>query len=303
MTEIVTEHTQEEAPRRVVVGVDSSENSARAARWAAAEASSRGVPLVLVHALHLPTGASLPLEPPEYAERCREDGRKLLDTCAGDLQREFPKLRIDQELSDYSAARTLSSLSLEEALVVTGTRGRGGFSGMLLGSVSRKLAAHAHSPLVVVRVEQPEDVLNEVVVGIEPEQPESAIRYAFSAAERYGAALHAVRTWLPRATYAGPMGTYFSDFAEIRNEERRSVEQLLAPFRSSFPGVKIEITAARGNPVPILIEAARDTRLLVVGAHRHRGPLSVGAGYTVDGLLAHSPTPVAVVPTQDTTAH
>ena len=53
----------------------------------------------------------------------------------------------------------------------------------------------------------------------------------------------------------------------------------------------------RGNPVPLLIEAAHDTRLLVVGAHRHHGPLAVGAGYVVEGLLAHSPTPVAVVPT------
>jgi nucleotide-binding universal stress UspA family protein len=108
---------------------------------------------------------------------------------------------------------------------------------------------------------------------------------------------HAYGAAFDNPTYSGPPGTYFSDFTEIRNEERRAVEHLLSPCRSSFPGVRIEITAARGNPVPILIEAARDTRLLVVGAHRHRGPLSVGAGYTVDALLAHCPTPVAVVPT------
>lgn len=292
----MTDSREEEAARRVVVGVDSSENAARAARWAAAEAVSRGVPLAVAHAINLPAGASLPLEPPEYAERCREDGRKLLQLITDSLHRDFPKLQIDTELSDYSAARTLTSMSLESALVVAGTRGHGGFTGMLLGSVSHKLAAHTHSPLVVVRGDQPEAVLNEVVLGVEPRQPDAAIRYAFAAAQRYGAVLHAVRVWLPQAGYSGLMGTYFGDFTEFRNEERRDIEQLLSPFRSSFPDVKIEITVARGNQVPILIEAARDTRLLVVGAHRRRGPLAVGAGYTVDGLLAHSPTPVAVVP-------
>jgi nucleotide-binding universal stress UspA family protein len=293
-----TEITDEETTRRVVVGVDNSDNSARAARWAAQEAAGRGVPLTVVHAVHLPTsGAARPLEPPEYASRTRAEGARLLDQAASSLRAEFPKLQVDIELSDLSAARTLNTLSLESALIVTGTRGHGGFAGMLLGSVSRKLAAHAHCPLVVVRGEHPQDVLNEVVLGVEPGQKESAIRYAFAAAQRYGATLHAVRAWQPRATYSGPMGSTFSDYTEIRNVEHKAVEHLLEPFRSSFPSVKTEITAERGNPVPILIEAARETRLLVVGAHRHHGPLAVGAGYVPEGLLAHSSTPVAVVPT------
>jgi nucleotide-binding universal stress UspA family protein len=287
----------EKTPRRVVVGVDGSENSARAAVWAAREAVARRVPLTVVHALHLPDGAALPLEPVEHAQRQREQGGKLLDLVARNLRDEFPDLEVETELSELSAARTLSTLSLESALVVTGTRGHGGFAGMLLGSVSRKLAAHAHSPLVVVRGEQPEDVLDEVVVGIEPGQPAEAIRYAFDAAQRYGAVLHAVRAWWPRSTYTGPMGANFSNFEQIRKQETEAVERLIDPFRTAFPGVKVEVTATRGNPVPVLTEAARDTRLLVVGTHRYYGPFSVGAGYVTEGLLAHSPTPLAVVPT------
>jgi nucleotide-binding universal stress UspA family protein len=289
--------SNEETPRRVVVGVDGSENSARAAAWAAREAVSRHVPLTVAYALHLPDGAAAVLEPVEHAKRQREEGGKLLDRVARDLRAEFPDLEINTELSELSAARTLNTLSLESGLVVTGTRGHGGFTGMLLGSVSRRLAVHAHSPLVVVRGDQPEDVLDEIVLGVEPGQPTEAIRYAFDAAQRHGAVLHAVRAWWPRSTYTGPMGTNFSDFAQIRTQEREAVEHLIDPFRPAFPDVKVEITATRGNPVPVLIEAARDTRLLVVGTHRHYGPLSVGAGYVVDGLLAHSPTPVAVVPT------
>jgi nucleotide-binding universal stress UspA family protein len=60
--------------------------------------------------------------------------------------------------------------------------------------------------------------------------------------------------------------------------------------------VDVSTAAMRGNAVPMLIEAARGSRLLVIGAHRRRSPLSVGAGYVLQGLLSHSPTPVAVVP-------
>ena len=291
------EFREEEDPRRpVVVGVDRSENAARAARWAAREAIARRAPLTVVHALHLPTDASIPLEPPEYAEKERKAGAEFLETVAHDLRAEYPALEIATEVSDLAPARTLNTLSLDAALLVTGTRGHGGFAGMLLGSVSRRLAAHAHCPLVVVRGYEPQDPIDEVVVGIENDEPAEPIRYAFDAAQRYGAALHAVRAWAPRPTYAAPAGPFFAELEEIRAEERKAIDSLLTPFRAAFPDVRVQITAARGNPVPVLAETARDTRLIVVGSHRHRGPLAVGAGYVVDGLLAHSPTPVAVVP-------
>jgi nucleotide-binding universal stress UspA family protein len=167
---------------------------------------------------------------------------------------------------------------------------------MLLGSVSRKLAVHAHCPLVVVRGEPGETVLDEVVLGITPDQSTKVLRFAFAAASTYGATLHAVRAWAPVTIYTGPTGGYAEDLTARKAEESKDVEQLLAPLRTAFPEVKVEVSIERGNPVPLLIEAGRAARLVVVGAHRHRGPLAVGAGYVVDGLLAHSPTPVAVVP-------
>ena len=164
---------------------------------------------------------------------------------------------------------------------------------MLLGSVTHGLAAHGDCPLTVVRGLEPEDVRNEVVVGVgeDPVESRSALAYAFAAAQRRDASLHAVRAWRPMESQRGA-----PDFTEIRERERQAVEDLLEPLRPSFPDVNVEISAEHGNAVPVLIEAARQVRLLVVGAHRRRGPFSVGAGYVIDGLLAHSPTPVAVVP-------
>ncbi|HTJ67681.1 MAG TPA: universal stress protein [Actinospica sp.] len=294
----VNEIRDEESTGRVVVGVDRSENSGRAARWAAREAVARGVRLTVVHALNLPSEAARPLEPIGYADHEREAGGRLVALVARDLRADFPELELDTEVSDLSAARTLNTLSLEATLVVTGTRGHGGFAGMLLGSVSRSLAAHTHCPLVVVRGDEPADVIEEIVLGVERDESADAIRYAFEAAQRHNAVLHAVRAWSPRPTYAAPTGPFFAELEEYRDLESTSVGELLAPFRSAYPSVKVEITATRGNPVPVLVETARDTRLLVVGARRRHSPLSVGAGYVVEGLLAHSPTPVVVVPSQ-----
>lgn len=72
----------------------------------------------------------------------------------------------------------------------------------------------------------------------------------------------------------------------------------LKPLRDEFPDVNVHLDAAEGNAVELLLGAASRARLLVVGAHRHRGPLAVGAGYVVDGVIAHSPVPVAVIPTR-----
>jgi nucleotide-binding universal stress UspA family protein len=63
-----------------------------------------------------------------------------------------------------------------------------------------------------------------------------------------------------------------------------------------YPDVEVRIQAREGNAVDALNDAARGARLLVVARHRRRGPLAVGAGYVTDGVLAHSPVPVAVVP-------
>jgi nucleotide-binding universal stress UspA family protein len=249
---------------------------------------------VLLHAIKTPD-VFVP-EQADLVSRVREEGRTLLRHIAEHLHTGFPDLQLTAEISDLTPAHALAELSENAALVVTGTRGHGGFAGMMVGSTSRKLAAHAHCPLVVVHDGLPADTLEEVVLGVEPDQDVAPIRYAFAAAARYGALLHAVRVWHPRAVYSTVAGGFCEDLNETRSAEIEAVYKLLGPVAASHPEVKLEVSAGRGNTVPVLIEAARGSRLLVIGAHRHRGPLAIGAGYVVDGLLAHAVTPVAVVP-------
>ncbi len=278
----------------IVVGVDSSDNASRAAAWAAREATDRGLALVLVHAVDLPGGAGAAAEPPGWADARREAGRKLLDRVRGALHEQFPELPVTTEVSDFSAAKSLVIMSGHAQFVVTGTRGHGGFAGLLLGSVSVKVAAHAQCPAVVVRGEEPGEPRDEIVLGVERGEPEAPIRFAFATAARLGAKVRAVRAWAPEPMYGGYY--YAAETGAAEQQMVNDIEAALKPVREDFPDVEVSTYVSRGNTVPTLIEAARGSRLLVVGAHRHRTPLSVGVGSVVHGLLSHAPTPVAVVP-------
>lgn len=283
----------------VVAGLDGSECSELAAAWAATEADRRGLGLLLAYALPLPDPAFVPAAAIASDEHRHSEARELLEREAEALRKRFPGLAIDTLIREESPADFLGALSKAAALLVTGSRGHGGFAGMLVGSVSRKLAAHASCPLVVVRGEPSSDVRDEVVLGIGPKPSPAALRFAFQAAREYGATLSVARAWWVAGVYGGlavPAGMYVNQHDTFRASAQAGAEESVRPFIAEFPDVKVRVAAPEGNTVPALVDAARGARLLVVGAHHHRGPLSVGAGYVVEGVIAHGTTPVAVVP-------
>ncbi len=134
----MTENTATErvqTAERIVVGVDFSENAARAADWAACEAADRGTALHLVHALDLPNALGELIEPAGYAKAGHKAGEDLLAGLVGAIREKDPALTVTSEVSELGAAESLMELSRNAQLVVTGTRGHGGFAGLLLGSV------------------------------------------------------------------------------------------------------------------------------------------------------------------------
>jgi len=278
--------------RRVVAGVDSSDNAARAAAWAAREAADRGLSLHLAHAMNFPAPADMITEI-GYVEAAEKQALGLLGPMARELGERHPALTVTTEICEKSAPEMLVALSRGAELVVTGTRGHGGFAGLLLGSVSLKTAAHAHCPAVVVRGQRRDDAFDGIVLGVEPHEAEAPIAFAFQSAATLETSLHIVRAWWPAPSYGG---FAFDDTAASEQREAEEVARLIKGAQEQYPDVQVTTEVVRDNAVPALIKAARDARLLVIGAHRRRSPLSVGAGYVVQGLLSHSPTPVAVVP-------
>ena len=140
---------------RIVVGIDGSPESKEALRWALAEAKLRGARLRVVHTWVVPYIAAGPgLDPVldagmiENAERLAEDlVRGELDEVAA----ETAGLDIERAVVEGTPAAVLLEAAQGADLLVVGSRGRGGFAGLLLGSVSQQCAHHAPCPVVIVR--------------------------------------------------------------------------------------------------------------------------------------------------------
>lgn len=134
---------------RVVVGVDGSERSLEALRWAAAEARARDAELDVVHAWRVPmmTAPSIFSAVPDLS-MLEEVGRTVLDAAVADAG--LADTRVRPHLTNASAAQALIDRADRAGLVVVGTRGQGRVTGALLGSVSRQLLHHAPCPVVVI---------------------------------------------------------------------------------------------------------------------------------------------------------
>jgi nucleotide-binding universal stress UspA family protein len=139
--------------KTVLVGVDGSPSSRTALGWAAAEASDHQADLVVLnvweHTLTLPLGSGSvsPRELPDTSEGAAE---KLLGVIREELG-EDPPVRVQPRVAQGNAAQVLIEHSIDADLLVVGTRGHGGFTGLVLGSVSQHVAAYARCPVTVVR--------------------------------------------------------------------------------------------------------------------------------------------------------
>lgn len=141
----------EAAQGRIVVGVDGSEASQAALRWAARQAQLTGERLVVVAAWEYPTSFGwAPAYPSDWDPE--GDARKALAEVVDQvLGAERPE--VDLEVAEGHPAPILVEASQDADLLVVGSRGHGAFAGMLLGSVSEHCVSHAHCPVVVVRQE------------------------------------------------------------------------------------------------------------------------------------------------------
>ena len=138
----------------IVVGVDGSVASDAALRFAAAEARIHGCRLVATHAWYLPVLVSSayavapPIDPHEVEVAAKEELTRALDRVLG--PEPGLDLQVDSEVLHGQAAEALLERAIGARLLVVGSRGRGGFAGLLLGSVSQQCAIHAPCPVVVV---------------------------------------------------------------------------------------------------------------------------------------------------------
>jgi nucleotide-binding universal stress UspA family protein len=135
----------------VVVGVDGSDPSVEALRFAAAEARFRGLPLRVVHAWMMPVTGSWPAGPGLDREPFERQARGTVERALAAVGSELAGLAVETIVELGSASAVLFGHCTADDIVVVGSRGQGGFRGLLLGSVSQQVVLHAPCPVVVVR--------------------------------------------------------------------------------------------------------------------------------------------------------
>lgn len=149
----VVRGTEEHAADRIVVGVDGSEGSRRALELALAEADLTGRAVTALYAFRInpvPGRELGPQDPPRGSAQVWESDRWVAEAVAG-AQDKFPDVELTREAVPVPAGRALADASTTADLVVIGARGRGAFTGLLLGSVTRSVLHHATCTVLVAR--------------------------------------------------------------------------------------------------------------------------------------------------------
>ena len=138
----------------IVVGVDGSPGGKAALQWALAEARLRHAPLRVVHAWMFPYAAVgygfVPMIDQGLNDELARNAKSLVEKMLAEAGSEIDGVEVQTEIVEGAAARVLLEQAEDAELLVVGSRGLGGFKGLLLGSVSQQCAHHAHCPVVVV---------------------------------------------------------------------------------------------------------------------------------------------------------
>lgn len=286
---------------RVVVGYDGSESSTRAAQWAAGEARVRGRGLTLVHAILPPVttgGLGVGLPPSlDLIEQMERHAKEQTDAFGATLT----GIDVRSVVSVGSPSAVMLEASEAADLVVVGSRGRGGFTGLLLGSVGAQVAAHSACPVAVIRQLAP-DGASTIVVGIDGSPAaEAALAFAFDEASRHGWSITAVHAWDVPAydLLIVPNGPVPVPLTDVADDEVRLTAEVLAGFRDDYPDVDVQEHLVRSPAVQALLTASTDTAMIVVGTHGHGPAMGALLGSVSNGLLHKATVPVVVVPPID----
>lgn len=264
-----------------IVGIDGSTGAERALRWAVALAQHRGGAVTAVHAYPVPANLD-----PRLAQQVDEEAARLADEVVSEAISgigEAP-VRIDREIravSEGNTAQALLEAASDADLIVSGSRGIGGFFGLVMGSVSMQLVSHAPCPVGIVpgadRGGEPVAEGGRVLVGVDgSEHARRAVDWAVDEVRRGGGTLVMVAA---------------SD--DVREREgKETIEKLRAHVPDD---VAVEEQPVIGTPAEVLINRSGDARLTVVGSRGRGGFRGMLLGSVGLQLAQHAQSPVVIV--------
>ncbi|MEV8531807.1 universal stress protein [Streptomyces sp. NPDC051211] len=299
----------------ILVAVDGSEHSLRALEWALLAGRAAGAEVVVAHVV--PDHAQLWQARREAVLGEPGPGGEAPDPIAAYVRTSLegreglPPIRYAS--LEGAVPQALNKQAEQARMLVLGSRGRGGFASLLLGSTSRACATTAPCPVVVVphsargaggRDDTAEGSAGRVVVlGVNPsETDDRAIEFAFEQADALGARLLAMTAFhdpvSPLPLIGVPMPAVpDEDVAPLLREIERAQQERLAPFTGTYPAVRTDSLVGPGDAAGQLVAQSETADLLVVGRHRRRRHAdSLLMGSVANAALLHASCPVAVVP-------
>jgi nucleotide-binding universal stress UspA family protein len=269
----------------ILVGIDGSDSAWRALEWAADEAARSERSILVAHA-----GDASPVgnDPESF-------GTELLEDAITQLAENYPAVVVRTILVESDPAELLLELASQADMVVLG-RGRHSLPLLRLGSVTDKVLAEARCPTVVLDGAQPKPS-NTIVVGTSDSAGGmAALRFACDEAQRRGANVVAVRSWVAREYRLAASAALPITFPDIWERAERAVaEHCVAAVQDEYPSVSIH-TVVTGAPVEIALEGeARDAAMLVLGCRRGDDGILPRLGPVASWAVHHCACPVVVV--------
>jgi nucleotide-binding universal stress UspA family protein len=230
----------------------------------------------------------------------------ILRAAAARVTQCHPGLAVNTTAAVGDPADVLVERSRGAALTVVGSRGIGGFAGLLLHSVSHQVAARTAVPLLVVRgqdlrrMAQCSDT-GRVLLGLESDADADAALFAFEEAGLRGAQLAVLHAWTYRHAPPRIPDPFSAEPVRERIVRQARAEaalpgEVVAPLRRTYPHLPVETRSVRSTPCRALIAATAGADLVVVAAHRRRTRLGGQLGPVTGALLHHAYCPLVIVP-------
>jgi nucleotide-binding universal stress UspA family protein len=285
----------------IVVGVDGSTSALHAALWAADEAAQRRLRMRLVYANNeFSFGATGGLAPPQsFFDAMQAAGFQLLADVESAVREVHPDLDISVNLQTAAPVPSLLAQTEDALLLVLGSRGTGGFRGILVGSTAVALVAHGDCPVAVIRgatEDASPPAEGPVVVGVDGSPTsDAAIATAFDEASWRGAGLVAVHAWSEYASDHVRFEALDEGREQVEQVENELLAQRLAGWQEKYPDVDVRRVVTPGRPVEKLLDYAAGAQLIVVGSRGNGGFSGMLLGSTSQALIRHATCPLMVV--------
>ncbi|HUW01226.1 MAG TPA: universal stress protein [Acidimicrobiales bacterium] len=274
---------------RYVVGIDGSDRSTRALEWAAGEAEARGADVDAVLVWRFPFEEGPFVVSAGDQESTETLWKQTLDEVVDAVQPDHPNVTIRRlAIPGTHQGEALVQHAEGADLLVVGTRGRGGFIGLLIGSVAEHCLDHAACPTAFIPDDLPADV-SKVVVGIDGSPgSQAALSWAAERSRTLGGEVAAVYVW---NSLDQPKEAQFDTYFSTEDAHAYLVENVEA---AGLGAGDVHLEVVNDLPSRALIEAAGDAGLLVIGARGKGKSRVLLTGSVARQVARHTPVPLIV---------